>query len=118
MNQYVRSTLGFKTDLQYNLFGPVHPWDSVGDTYREDTGGAKLRRAMAQNPYMHVLTQSGAEQRALHLSGIAMSIERACPQVTTTARATTSMRNTQCGIWIQAASYEIGCTGKATEAAT
>ena len=59
MNQYVRSTLGFKTDLQYNLFGPVHPWDSVGDTYREDTGGAKLRRAMAQNPYMHVLTQSG-----------------------------------------------------------
>lgn len=62
MNHYVRSTLGFKTDLQYNLFGPVHPWDSVGETYREDTGGAKLRRAMAQNPYMHVLTQSGAQK--------------------------------------------------------
>ena len=63
MNHYIRSTLGFKTDLQYNLFGAVHPWDSVGDTYREDTGGAKLRRAMAQNPYMHVLTQSGAQHR-------------------------------------------------------
>ena len=59
MNDYVRRTLGYKTDLQYNLFGPVHPWDKVGDTYREDEGGEKLRRAMAQNPYMHVLTQSG-----------------------------------------------------------
>ena len=56
-NQYIRSTLGFKTDLQYLLFGPVHPWDSVGDTYRQDQGGEKLRIAMAQNPFMHVLTQ-------------------------------------------------------------
>ena len=47
MNDYVRRTLGYKTDLQYNLFGPVHPWDKVGDTYREDEGGEKLRTAMA-----------------------------------------------------------------------
>ena len=58
-NQYVRGTLGFKTDLQYWLFGPVHPWGQGGDTYNEDTGGEKLRQALAQNPFMHVLTQSG-----------------------------------------------------------
>ena len=44
---------------RYNLFGDVPPWDTVGDTYREDEGGEKLRLAMAANPFMHVLTQSG-----------------------------------------------------------
>jgi hypothetical protein len=37
----------------------MHRYEQVGETYREDTGGLKLRRAMAQNPFMHVLTQSG-----------------------------------------------------------
>ena len=32
INDYLRRQLGVKTDLQYNLFGPVHPWDKVGDT--------------------------------------------------------------------------------------
>ena len=31
----------------------------VGETYREDTGGEKLRQALAQNPFMKVLIQSG-----------------------------------------------------------
>jgi carboxypeptidase C (cathepsin A) len=54
INYYLREVLGFKTDLQYNLFGPVHPWDRSGDTTGED-----LRAAMAQNPYLHTMIQSG-----------------------------------------------------------
>jgi len=54
MNHYVRNNLKFETDLTYNLFGPVHPWDRSGDRT-----GDNLRQAMAQNPYLHVMIQSG-----------------------------------------------------------
>ena len=54
INYYLREVLKYKTDIKYNMFGPVHPWDSSGDTT-----GENLRLAMAQNPYMHVLIQSG-----------------------------------------------------------
>ena len=54
INHYLRNDLGFKTDLKYNLFGPVHPWDNRNDSTRDD-----LRQAMAQNPYLKVLVQSG-----------------------------------------------------------
>jgi carboxypeptidase C (cathepsin A) len=54
INHYLRDELGFKTDLTYNVFGPVRPWeDDDNDT------GEQLRQAMAQNPYLHVLVQSG-----------------------------------------------------------
>lgn len=54
INMYLREELNFKTDLKYNMFGPVHPWE------RDDVNLAEnLRLAMAQNPYLHVLTQSG-----------------------------------------------------------
>ena len=36
------------------MFGPVHPWNNDNDSTRED-----LRRAMAENPYLNVLIQSG-----------------------------------------------------------
>lgn len=36
------------------MFGPVRPWDRTGDNT-----GENLRQAMAMNPYMHVLFQSG-----------------------------------------------------------
>ena len=36
------------------MFGPVHPWNNDNDNTRED-----LRRAMAENPYLNVLIQSG-----------------------------------------------------------
>ena len=36
------------------MFGPVHPWNNENDNTRED-----LRRAMAENPYLNVLIQSG-----------------------------------------------------------
>jgi len=54
INHYLRDELGFDTDLQYNVFGPVRPWEDDND----DTG-EQLRQAMAQNPFLHVLVQSG-----------------------------------------------------------
>lgn len=54
INHYLRNELGYDTDLQYWLFGPVHPWNRDGDRT-----GRTLQRAMAQNPYLHVLVQSG-----------------------------------------------------------
>ncbi len=54
MNHYLRTELNYKTDVKYNMFGPVHPWDREGDET-----GENLRLAMAQNPYLHVMVQSG-----------------------------------------------------------
>lgn len=54
INYYLREVLKYKTDIKYNLFGSVHPWDNTGDQTGED-----LRIAMAENPYMQVLIQSG-----------------------------------------------------------
>ena len=54
INQYLREELGFKTDLKYNIFGPVNPWNRSGNSTAED-----LRRAMGENPYLHVMVQSG-----------------------------------------------------------
>lgn len=54
INIYLREELNFKTDLKYNMFGPVSPWDR-----NNDRTGENLRQAMAQNPFLHVLVQSG-----------------------------------------------------------
>ena len=54
INYYVREHLNFKTDVTYNVFGPVRPWDNRNDNVRDG-----LRQAMAQNPYLKVLIQSG-----------------------------------------------------------
>jgi carboxypeptidase C (cathepsin A) len=54
INHYIQKELNFKTDIKYNMFGPVRPWNNDNDNNRED-----LRRAMAENPYMKVLFQSG-----------------------------------------------------------
>ncbi|WP_028297440.1 S10 family peptidase [Olivibacter sitiensis] len=54
INNYMRNELNFKTDVKYNVFGSVYPWDRSNDNT-----GQNLQRAMAQNPYLHVLTQSG-----------------------------------------------------------
>ncbi|WP_215223567.1 S10 family peptidase [Echinicola shivajiensis] len=53
-NHYMINELDFKTDLNYFLFGPVHPWDRT-----RDRTGENLRSAVAQNPYLHVMIQSG-----------------------------------------------------------
>ena len=54
INYYIREELNFKTDVKYNVFGPVSPWDNRNNNVREG-----LRQAMAQNPYLKVLIQSG-----------------------------------------------------------
>lgn len=54
INIYFQNYLGWKTDIKYNMFGPVRPWDRSGDRT-----GENLRQAMAQNPYLHVMVQSG-----------------------------------------------------------
>jgi len=54
INYYIREILNYKTDVPYSMFGDVRPWDRTNNTVREG-----LRQAMAQNPYLNVLVQSG-----------------------------------------------------------
>ena len=54
INMYLRDELGYKTDLNYYIFGPVYPWDSNNNNTGED-----LRLAMMENPYLNLLVQSG-----------------------------------------------------------
>lgn len=54
INFYLRQGLKFETDVKYNMFGSVHPWDTENNHTRDN-----LRQAMAENPYLHVLFQGG-----------------------------------------------------------
>jgi len=54
INYYLREELKYKTDIKYNMFGNVHPWDRSNNHT-----GADLSSAMAQNPYLNVMIQSG-----------------------------------------------------------
>jgi len=54
INYYIQNDLKYKTDIKYNMFGPVNPWDRTNDNT-----GENLRQAMAQNPYLKVMVQSG-----------------------------------------------------------
>ena len=54
INYYIREHLKFNTDIKYNMFGSVRPWNNEKNNTRDN-----LRKAMAQNPYLRVLFQSG-----------------------------------------------------------
>jgi carboxypeptidase C (cathepsin A) len=54
INFYMSEVLNFKTDMKYNMFGSVHPWDRQNNNTRDN-----LRKAMAQNPYLNVMFQVG-----------------------------------------------------------
>lgn len=54
INYYLREELNYKTDIKYNMFGPVRPWDRTNNKT-----GENLRLAMAQNPYLNVMIQAG-----------------------------------------------------------
>ena len=54
INYYYANELNYKSDVKYNMFGPVHPWDN-----KNDNTGMNLRQAMAANPYLHLMVQSG-----------------------------------------------------------
>lgn len=60
LNHYVRTALGYKTDLTYYILGGgIGPWDwgSAGAGY-PDTSEA-LRSGFAKNPYMRLFVASG-----------------------------------------------------------
>jgi len=54
INHYLANDLKYKTDLQYYVSGPVRPWNTDGNNTGND-----LMRAVAQNPWLHVMLQSG-----------------------------------------------------------
>ena len=54
INYYLREHLKFKTDVKYNMFGNVRPWDDDDNNTRDN-----LRKAMAENPYLNILFQAG-----------------------------------------------------------
>lgn len=54
VNYYFQEYLGLKTDLKYNMFGSVRPWNR-----KDNKTGEMLRKAMASNKNLHVLVQSG-----------------------------------------------------------
>ena len=54
VNHYMKHELKFETDLSYNMFGSVYPWDRS-----QNNTGKALRQAMAQNSSMEVMIQSG-----------------------------------------------------------
>lgn len=54
INYYLQEELDYNTDVKYNMFGSVHPWDRTNNNT-----GEQLKIAMAQNPYLNVLIQAG-----------------------------------------------------------
>lgn len=56
INYYMREHLKFVTDTKYYMFGPTQPWswDGGNTDVREN-----LRKAMAQNPRLKVMFQTG-----------------------------------------------------------
>ncbi|MGH7447535.1 MAG: S10 family peptidase, partial [Longimicrobiales bacterium] len=64
INYYLRDVLGYRTDLQYWMFGPVNPWNRS-----DDRTGENLRSAMAANPFLHLFVQSGYFDGGTHYFG-------------------------------------------------
>ena len=60
-NQYVRSTLGYKTDVRYNVLGSERfgRWDYGGEGTGFPETLTDLRRAMAENPHLKVWIAGG-----------------------------------------------------------
>ena len=59
LNHYVRNELGFETDLTYNIFGNVSPWNWGAWTNEYVDVAETLRSAMAENPYLKVFVANG-----------------------------------------------------------
>jgi carboxypeptidase C (cathepsin A) len=58
-NQYVRSELGFRSDLEYYILGGgIGPWNWNTNNAYADTS-VTLKTAMAKNPYMKIFVASG-----------------------------------------------------------
>lgn len=54
MQYYLNNNLNYKTNMNYNVWGNVRPWNRDNDNT-----GDNLRQAMAKNPFLNVMIQSG-----------------------------------------------------------
>ena len=54
MQDYLKNDLRYKTNMNYNVWGNVRPWNRDNDRT-----GDNLRQAMAKNPFLNVMIQSG-----------------------------------------------------------
>ena len=60
LNDYVRSDLKFDSDLPYEILtGRVQPWNYAPFENRYVNVAETLRRAMTQNPFLHVFVAKG-----------------------------------------------------------
>jgi carboxypeptidase C (cathepsin A) len=60
LNDYVRNDLKFDSDLPYEvLTGRVYPWSYAPYENRYVNVGETLRKAMTQNPFLHVFVAKG-----------------------------------------------------------
>ncbi len=60
MNAYVREEVGYESDLPYEILTSVRPWDyGPGGDNRYLNVAERLRRAMHQQPHLHVFLASG-----------------------------------------------------------
>lgn len=59
-NQYVRTVLGYKSDLEYQVFGGIKkPWDWGKAVDGPADVSEALRKATARNPHMKIFVASG-----------------------------------------------------------
>jgi carboxypeptidase C (cathepsin A) len=75
VNLYLRRELGYDPDLQYNIWGPVRPWNRDDGT----NVGEMLRSAMQANPYLKVLIQGGYFDAATDYFSAAYTISHIQP---------------------------------------
>jgi carboxypeptidase C (cathepsin A) len=60
LNLYVRGELGYESDLPYEILtGRVHPWNFSNAENRYLNVAETLRRAMTENPGLHVFVAAG-----------------------------------------------------------
>jgi carboxypeptidase C (cathepsin A) len=69
ITNYLRSELGYKTDMYYYPSGGVQPWDyGVQNGFGDTT--SMLRNAMVKNPYMKVMIAAGYYDLATPFSAV------------------------------------------------
>jgi carboxypeptidase C (cathepsin A) len=72
INDYLTETLKVKTDMTYNNFGNVSPWEEPRGGYAETA--SDLRRVIARNPYFHVMYACGYYDLACPLNGTVYTV--------------------------------------------
>jgi carboxypeptidase C (cathepsin A) len=76
VRRYLRETLRYETDLNYNIWGNVRPWN------RDDGSrpvADMLREAMRNNPYLKVMIQTGYYDAATDYFGAMYTISHIQP---------------------------------------